>query len=156
MARPLARAPRYLATTFFKLVQNMVLLKEEPWCSHNQCGWMWAGRQPGGANISEEKAPVRALYQASVFSVLPAIGAQSRGTLLAHYKWGGCLKTPRVAAGSLVPAGASMSEGGSHWQASGRHQSATVGQGAITPQRASGHCLSAPRQVFLCSQTQFC
>ena len=61
VVQPLARAPRYLAITFFKLVQNMVLLKEEPWCSHNQCGWMWAGRQPGGADISEEKAPVRPL-----------------------------------------------------------------------------------------------
>merc|ERR1712183_1249801 len=41
----------------------------------------------------------------------------------------------------------SMSEGGRQPLAtSGCHQSATVRQGAINPQRASGRCLFAPRQ----------
>ena len=109
--------------------------------------WMLAVK---GVTINEKK--IKDTYQGtllgnSVFfsNVLLAIDDQSRGTPLDHYKWEevganlGSLTTSRVA--SLVPAGAtSMSEGGREPLAtSGCHQSATVRQGALTPQRASGH-----------------
>ena len=117
--------------------------------------WMWAGRQPGGANISDRHLPRRFLFSVLITNWWaikghPA-GLLQVGRLPENIESGSSL----VPAGALVlGAGGSMSEGGSHWQPLASHQSATVRQGAITHQRASGHCLSAPRQVFLCSQTQ--